>query len=120
MYKRGESMKKIISLFTLLFILNGCVESMALLGPASTVVGGGNVINSSISSAASYGIKKQTGKSPMEHAASYMKENNPAKKKETCVSFIESTNSEICAVAKKRFTELQKSIKNKSKIKSLD
>ena len=113
-------MKKISSLICLLFLLNGCVESMALLGPASTVVGGGNIVQSSVTSAASYGIKKQTGKSPMEHAVSYIEEHNPDKKKETCLSFLETTDSEICAVAKKRFAEIKSSIKSKSRIKNLD
>ena len=113
-------MKKILNLFCLLFLLNGCVESMALLGPASSVVGGGNIVQSSITSAASFGIKNQTGKYPMEHAVDYMEEHNPDKKKESCISFLDSTDSEICAVAKKRFAEIKSSIKSKSKIKNLD
>jgi hypothetical protein len=77
-------MKKIFSLLALTILLNGCVESMALLGPASSVVGGGNVIQSAASSAVSYGVKKQTGKSPSEHAVAYVQKNNPQKKRSTC------------------------------------
>ena len=103
-------MKKILNLLCLLFLLNGCVESMALLGPASSVAGGGNIVQSSITTAASFGIKNQTGKYPMEHAVDYMEEHNPDKKKESCISFLDSTDSEICAVAKKRFAEIKSSI----------
>ena len=54
-----------------MFLLNGCAESVALLG---TTVGGassGKVVQSSIHSAVSYGIKKQTGLTPLGHALSY-------------------------------------------------
>ena len=54
---------------------------MALLGPASTAVGGGNVMQSSLSAAVSYGVEKKTGKSPIEHVAAYAEKNNPDRKK---------------------------------------
>ena len=57
-------MKKIVGLISLLIALTGCAETMALLGPASTSVGSGNVLRSSVSSVASYTIKKRTGLSP--------------------------------------------------------
>ena len=56
----------------------------------------------------------------MEHAVDYMEEHNPDKKKESCISFLDSTDSELCAVAKKRFAEIKSSIKSKSKINNLD
>ena len=63
-------MKKLsILVFTFLF-LTGCYQSMALLGPA-TGAANGKVVQSSLQSAASYGIKKQTGKSPFEHVVAY-------------------------------------------------
>ena len=68
--KKG-SMKKIFILSVALMLLSGCAESIALLGPASTSVTGGNIAQSTFSSAMSYGVKKQTGKSPMEHAMAY-------------------------------------------------
>ena len=57
-------MKKITGLVFTLVFLSGCVESMALLGPMS---GSGNMAQSALSSSISYGVKKQTGKSPSEH-----------------------------------------------------
>ena len=45
-------------------------------------------------------IKKSTGKNALEHATSYLEKNNPDKKKEKCISFVEATNSEVCAAMK--------------------
>ena len=61
-------MKKLIGLLITLLALNGCANSLAFLGPASTSVTGGNVAQSAASSAVSYGVKKQTGKTPSQHA----------------------------------------------------
>ena len=55
-------MKKILGLFLGLMLLTGCAESLALLGPTSTAVTGGNIAQSTFSSAINYGVKKQTGK----------------------------------------------------------
>ena len=101
-------MKKILGLLLGLLFLTGCAESLALLGPTSTAVTGGNIAQSAFSSAVNYSVKKQTGKSPMEHAMAYAEEINPEKKKEPCLSFAEKTNSEICVIVKKQL-ELTKS-----------
>jgi len=108
-------MKKIFFLLTSLMLLSGCVETMALLGPVSSVAGGGNVVHSSISSAASYGVKKTTGKSPMQHALAYAEEKNPNKEKKRCISFIKKTNSEACAIVKKQATLAKAKVKKKTK-----
>ena len=108
-------MKKIFVLLTSIMLLTGCVETVALLGPASSLVGGGNVVHSSISSAASYGIKKTTGKSPMQHALAYAEEKNPNKKKEKCLSFAKQTKSEACYIAKKQISSVKKSAVKKIK-----
>ena len=108
-------MKKIFFLLTSLMLLSGCVETMALLGPASSVVGGGNIVHSSISSAASYGVKKTTGKSPVQHALAYAEEKNPNKEKKRCISFIKKTNSEACAIVKKQATLTKAKVKKKTK-----
>ena len=112
-------MKKIFSILAMGFLLSGCVESMALLGPASSVAGSGNVAQSAFSSALSYGVKKQTGKSPMEHAMAYADEMNPQKKNEPCLSFVEKTNSEICAIVKKQLKITKSKILKKSKERSM-
>ena len=112
-------MKKIFSSLAVLFLLSGCAESLALLGPASTSVTGGNIAHSTVSSAMSYGVKKQTGKSPMEHAMAYAEEKNPNKKKEPCLSFLEKTNSEICTIVKKQLSITKSKILKISRDKSI-
>ena len=76
-------MKKILGCLLGLTLLTGCAESLALLGPTSTAVTGGNIAQSAFSTAVNYGVKKQTGKSPMEHAIAYAEEKNPRKKERT-------------------------------------
>ena len=133
-------MKKILGFLLGLTLLTGCAQSIALLGPTSTAITGGNIAQSTLSSAVNFGVKKQTGKSPMEHAMTYAEGMNPQKKKEPCLSFVEKTNSEICALLKKQLkltkskifmkskensikdltSSLQLKINKKSKIKRLD
>ena len=59
-------MKKIFSLLAMSVLFSGCVESMALIGPATTGAGSGKITQSAASSVLSYGVKKQTGKTPLE------------------------------------------------------
>ena len=103
-------------MLTLIF-LSGCAESLALLGPASTSATGGKLAQTAISSSISYGIKKQTGKSPMEHAVAYAEKHNPEKKKSKCISFLNSTESEICEAVKRNISETKEYFKNKEKIR---
>ena len=113
-------MRKTLSLLVTLFLLNGCAESLALIGPVTSGAGSGKVAQSALSSAVSYGVKQQTGKSPSQHALTYVKKNNPEKKKDTCISFVEKTNSELCAVLKKKMSLTKvKIIKKKKNEKSL-
>ena len=114
--KTKGSMKNIFVILASLFLLNGCVESIALLGTGSA---NGKIVQSSLNSAVSYGVKKQTGKSPLEHAIAYAEEKNPKKKKEPCLSFFEKTNSEICAIVKKQLNTTKLKILNTSRDKSL-
>ena len=142
-------MKKLsILVFTFLF-LTGCYQSMALLGPA-TGAANGKVIQSSLQTAASYGIKKQTGKSPFEHALAYTeqsdlencrRENNQTKKclnlnekllsaqslveqKDQIITEIKTESKEVIQEKAKSARELaisvQAAIIEKSKIKYLD
>ncbi len=92
-------MKKILLLFSTIFLLSGCAESLALLGPGAS---NGRLVQSSLNSAISYGVKKQTGKTPLEHAIAYAEEKNPERKKEACISSFENTRSEFCAIVKKQ------------------
>ena len=97
--KQISNMKNILILLSTIFLLNGCAESLALLGTSTS---NGKILQSSLNSAVSYGIKKQTGKTPLEHAIAYAEEINPERKKETCISHLEITRSEICTIVKKQ------------------
>ena len=105
-------MKKILILLSTIFLLNGCAESLALLGTGTS---NGKILQSSLNSAVSYGVKKQTGKTPLEHIIAYAEEKNPEKKKETCISSFEITRSEFCTIVKKQIKSKSTDIIEKTK-----
>jgi len=92
-------MKKTLLLLTTILLLNGCAESIALLGSGAS---NGRIVQSSLNSAISYGVKKQTGKTPLEHVIAFAEEKNPERKKETCISSFKITRSELCTIVKKQ------------------
>ena len=104
-------MKKALISVLFLFMLNSCAESIALLGTSAS---NGRIVQSSLNSAISYGLKTQTGKTPLEHAIAYAEKKNPTKKKETCISLIERTRSEFCAVAKEQISLTTIALKEKT------
>jgi len=112
-------MKKIFGLLTTLLLFNGCAETVALLGTSVGSASNGKIIQSSLNSVASYGIKKQTGKGPLEHVVAYAEKINPEKQKQPCLSFVKKTNSEICAIVKKQLNLTKSTIFNKKKDESL-
>ena len=101
-----------------MLLLNGCAESVALLGTAGNA-SNGKMLQSSLNSAISYGVKKQTGKGPLEHVAAYAEKINPEKKKEPCLSFVKKTNSEICAIVKKQLSLTKFKVINGTRDESL-
>ncbi len=109
--KQTSNMKKILVLLSTIFLLNGCAESLALLGTSTS---NGKILQSSLNSAVSYGVKKQTGKTPLEHAVAYAESVNPEKKQETCISSIERTRSEFCTVVKKQMSLTNTALKKKT------
>ena len=109
--KQISNMKKILILLSTIFLLNGCAESLALLGTSTS---NGKILQSSLNSAISYGVKKQTGKTPLEHAVAYAESVNPEKKQETCISSIERTRSEFCTVVKKQISLTNAALKKKT------
>ncbi len=112
-------MKKIFGLLTTLLLFNGCAETVALLGTSVGSASNGKIIQSSLNSVASYGIKKQTGKGPLEHVVAYAEKINPEKQKQPCLSFVKKTNSEICAIVKKQLKLTKSNIKKITRNKSL-
>ena len=112
-------MGKIFVLLTTMLLLNGCAESVALLGTSAGTASNGKILQSSFNSAISYGIKQQTGKGPIQHVIAYAEKINPEKEKEPCLSFIEKTNSEICAIVKKQLNITKSKITNETTDASL-
>ena len=112
-------MKRIFILLTTMLLLNGCAESVALLGTSAGTASNGKILQSSFNSAISYGIKQQTGKGPIQHVIAYAEKINPEKEKEPCLAFIEKTNSEICAIVKKQLNITKSRIINEKKDSSL-
>ena len=104
-------MKKALISLLFLFLLNGCAESIALLGTGAS---NGRIVQSSLNSAISYGLKTHTGKTPLEHAIAYAEKKNPGKKKDTCISSIERTRSEFCTIAKKQISSTTIALKKKT------
>ena len=101
-------MKKILIIISLAITLSGCANSLAFLGPASSLAGGSNIAQSAVSSAVSYGVKKQTGMSPSEHAIAYVQKHNPENKKEKCLEFIDCQIQKLVLRLKKIFQKQQK------------
>ena len=112
-------MGKIFVLLTTMLLLNGCAESVALLGTSAGTASNGKILQSSFNSAISYGIKQQTGKGPIQHVIAYAEKINPEKEKEPCLSFIEKTNSEICTIVKKQLNITKSKITNEKTDASL-
>ena len=112
-------MKRIFVLLTTMLLLNGCAESVAVLSTTAGSASNGKILQSSFNSAISYGIKQQTGKGPIQHVMAYAEKINPEKEKEPCLSFIEKTNSEICAIVKKQLNITKSKITNETTDDSL-
>ena len=117
------SMIKNLCLLVMITLLSGCFGSVALLGPASTTAASGvsgNIARGAFTSTVSYGIKKQTGKLPLEHAVAYADEKNSLnKKKGPCLAFAENTNLKICSIVKKQLNLTKSKILKKSQEKPI-
>ena len=131
-------MKKIFILLISMFLLVGCIESVAVIGGGAS---NGKIVQSSLRSVASYGVKQTTGKTVFGHAIDYVKTNNTQEKKDSCSSFVNKKDLEICLMVGKKIvskkvkleekeslnkhsiegiSSLQSSIDEKFKIKYLD
>ena len=65
-------MKKIYFILISFIFLTGCVQSVALLGPAFTIVKTGSIQQALIGETINQGIKSETGKDVSEHAMSLL------------------------------------------------
>ena len=60
-------MKKIYFILVSFIFLTGCVQSVALLGPAFTIVKTGSIQQALVGESINQGVKKETGKNVGEH-----------------------------------------------------
>ena len=89
-------LKKIIAGLFLLFFLNGCVQSTALIGPAYTLTSTGNVYHAGLSYGSSQAVKKVTGKSTTENIKSFIDDNKiKVEEKESQEEFFALVKSRI-------------------------
>ena len=96
-------LKKIFARLFLLFFLNGCVQSTALLGPAYTLASSGNIYQAGLSYGSNQAVKKITGKSPTENIQSLVE--NKKKKIEE-----KEKQEEFFALVKSRIEKTSKII----------
>ena len=96
-------LNKIIAGLFLLFFLNGCVQSVALLGPAYTLASSGNIYQAGLSYGSNQAVKKITGKSPTENIQNLV-DNKKKKIKE------EEKQEEFFALVKSRIEKTSKII----------
>ena len=98
-------LNKIFAGIFLLFFLNGCVQSAALLGPAYTLASSGNIYQAGLSYGSNQAVKKITGKSPTENIQSLI--DNKKKKIEE-----EEKQEEFFALVKSRIEKTSKIIQS--------
>tara|TARA_B100000963_G_scaffold318225_1_gene299184 strand:- start:605 stop:898 length:294 start_codon:yes stop_codon:yes gene_type:complete len=67
-------MIKYINLFIILIFLNGCTQTVAVLGPALSVATTGSVNQALISSTINTSVKHKTGKGVSEHMVQSLNE----------------------------------------------
>ena len=97
-------LKKIIAGLFLLFFLNGCVQSTALLGPAYTMASTGNIYHAGLSYGSNQAVKNITGKTPAGNIKSLV-DNKKMKIEE------KESQEEFFALVKSRIEKTSKIIK---------
>ena len=97
-------LKKIFAGLFLLFFLNGCVQSAALLGPAYTLTSTGNVFQAGLSYGSNQAVKEITGKSPTENIKSFVDD------KKLKVEEEEESQEKFFALVKSRIEKTSKII----------
>ena len=68
-------MKKIYFILISFIFLTGCVQSVALLGPALTIAKTGSIPQAFIGGSIDRGIKNKTGKNVSEHVMQFLDKN---------------------------------------------
>ena len=115
-------MKKLFVALMLTTFLNGCVETLSMLGPAA--MGNGKLVQSSINSALSLSVKQSTGKTPTQHVLSILDQNQvkePVKEEEKVlrqeISSLAKTKKDLKSKKQETssLTKTKKDLKSKTK-----
>ena len=91
--------KKIIFLFGLLVILNGCLQSTAMVGPAMTLASTGNIYQAGFTFSANKAVEKETGMPTHEYVTKIIEEQN-----------IKRDNKDFITLVKNNFEKTRKVI----------
>ena len=102
-------MKRIIFIVIAIAFLNGCAQYTSVLGPVYTVYTTGNVVQASTALAASYGVKKATGKTPGQHVLTFAKNNKVINEMEenNKIINIPEENTKVIILAKRNTNKLR-------------
>tara|TARA_B100000427_G_C15503792_1_gene593083 strand:+ start:1201 stop:1581 length:381 start_codon:yes stop_codon:yes gene_type:complete len=101
-------MKRVVILLFFGMLLTGCyTSSLTVVGPA-TGVASGKISETAASSSINYVVKKQTGKSPIEHVLS----ENQIKTLETTKTKVNpcNKNKQLCSILSTRVEKMQKQL----------
>ena len=91
--------KKLIIGLLMVCLLNGCVQSTALLGPAITIGTTGNVVEAGLQLGTNHAIKQETGKDALTHITD--KVDKDKKKRNFNKNFVRLLESRIKETRKK-------------------
>ena len=101
-------MKRVVILLFFGMLLTGCyTSSLTVVGPA-TGVASGKISETAASSSINYVVKKQTGKSPIEHVL----RENQIKTLETTKTKVNpcNKNKQLCSILSTRVEKMQKQL----------
>ena len=101
-------MKRVLILIFFGMLLTGCyTSSLTVVGPA-TGVASGKISETAASTSLNYIVKKQTGKTPMQHVLS----ENQIKTLESSKAKINpcNKNKELCSIVSTRVEKMQKQL----------
>jgi hypothetical protein len=87
--------KKIYFILISFIFLTGCVQSVALLGPAFTIVKTGSIQQALVGESINQGIKKGTGKNVSEHVMQFLDKDSKDKDIKDKDQECKNTNGEI-------------------------
>jgi len=96
--------KNLVFYLVALSMLNGCVQSTALVGPAITGVSSGSIYQAGISYGSSYLIEKETGMTIIQLASDTA--TKQSKKKEKRNDFIVLVEKQIQKTRKKLYPDI--------------